>query len=761
MVLFYSYQARKIEGFHLMKQIILPLIPSGATSLSDILSVETVNDVMVYYQGAFPIFTHPKDDKRSHYMFIGHLIAEGRCKFTVVQKALGIPKTSLHRIVNKYKAKGIAAFYEERKTRKGGIILTKDIKQKVQTMLNNGMSVSDVAEHLEIKYDTIQKAIQDGRLYKGQNQPVSEINSVSTKSSRTVDDSQPELGTACTRITDRICSSLLKMGTAETKFESCSDVTFGGVLSALPALQANGLLRYLDDCFRLPEGYYGIEHIVLTLAYMALCRIKSPEQLRHQSPGELGKLIGLDRIPEVKTIRDKLTILTEDHENVAQWSLKLSQDWMHDFPDLTGVLYIDGHSKLYSGKLAELPRKYFTRLRLCMRGTNVYYVNDILGQPFFSIEKTIDPGMIEVLRQNIIPRLLRDIPNQPSVEELKTDPYLHRFILVFDREGYSPKLFRELWEEHRIACITYHKYPKDKWKDIEFENRSVNMPDGEVIEMKLAERGALIGSAKKEQIWVREIRKQNKSGHQTSIIATGYKLNLMLIAAFMFTRWVQENFFKYMIYHYNIDRLIEYGTVPVSGLEKIINPAWRKLDSKIRSLNSKINVNNAKFGKIELRPEGNPELLNLQIKTKAEIVEEVERLQKELETLKLERKTIDKHIDFENLPPKDKFEKLKPNGKMFIDTIKLLAYRAETAMTSLIKEFLSRNDDARPIIRDILTSEADLIPVQKEEKLIVQIHRMASPKIDDAVKQFLEELNKMEILYPGTKIKLVYRLAGN
>ena len=366
-----------------MKQIILPLIPVGSTPLSDILSVEIVNDIMVYYQGVLPIFTHPKDDKCSYHMFIGHLIAEGRCRFTVVQKALGIPKTSLRRIVNKYKIKGIAGFYEANRIVRGGIILTEDVKQKVQSMLNNGMSVSDISEHLDIKYDTIQKAIQDGRLFKEKNQSVSGKNTVSTKSDRTVEDSRAELGTACTRITDRICSSLLKMGTAETKFESCCDVAFGGVLSALPALQANGLLRYLDDYFQLPEGYYGIEHIVLTLAYMALCRIKSLEQLRHQSPGELGKLIGLDRIPEVKTIRDKLSILTENHKDVAQWSLKLSQDWMCDFPELTSVLYIDGHSKLYSGKLAELPRKYFTRLRLCMRGTNVYYVNDILGQPFF------------------------------------------------------------------------------------------------------------------------------------------------------------------------------------------------------------------------------------------------------------------------------------------------------------------------------------------------------------------------------------------
>jgi len=744
-----------------MKQIILPLIPAGSTLLSDILSVDTVKDMVVYSHGVLPIFTHPKDDKRTYRMFIGHLIAEGLCKFTVIRDNLGIPNSTLRRIVDTYKTKGAAGFYEDKRNTRKGAVLTEGVKSEVQDMLDDGFSVSDTAKYFDIKYDTVSKAVHDGRLHKPKSKSALKKDSLKSKSERTVEDSASELGTACTRLTDRICSSLLKAGTAETKFESCSDVTFGGVLCALPALQANGLLRYLNDFFKLPDGYYGLEHIVLTLAYMALCRIKSPEQLRHQSPGELGKLIGLDRIPEVKTIRDKLSILTENQENVAEWSLKLSQDWMNDFPEYAGVLYIDGHSKVYSGSLTELPRKYFTRLRLCMRGTNVYYVNDILGQPFFSLEKVIDPGMIEVLRQNIIPRLLRDIPNQPPPEEFDKDPYLHRFILVFDREGYSPKLFKELWKEHRIACITYHKFPKSKWDDSEFKDYNVDMPTGEVIEMKLAERGSYIGSNKKEKVWVREVRKKSKSGHQTSIITTGFKLNLMLIAAFMFTRWIQENFFKYMIYHYNIDKLIEYGTVPVSGFKKIVNPAWKKLDSKVRSLNSKIVSNSTKFTKIELRQEAVPKLLKLQIKTKAEIIEEINNLQKELDDVKAQRKLIDKHISFEDLSEDDKFEKLKPNGKMFIDTIKLLSYRAETAMVTLIKEFINRNDDARPIIRDILTSEADLIPIKKENKLIIQVHRMASPKIDATVELFLEELNKADVSYPGTEIKLVYKLVGS
>ncbi len=743
-----------------MKQIILPLIPAGSTLLSDILSVETVNEMLVYSQGILPIFTHPKDDKRTYHMFLGQLIVEGACKFTVIRDNLGIANSTLRRIVNKYKAKGVVGFYEKSSSGKKRTILTDEVKEEAQRMLNEEFSVSDIAEHFNIKYDTLQKAVQDGRLYRPVKKFRSNANSLKTKSERTVEDSKSELGTACTRLTDRICSSLLGGGTGETRFEHCYDVTFGGVLCALPALQANGLLRHLNGFFKLPDGYYGLEHIVLTLAYMALCRIKSPEQLRHQPPGELGKLIGLDRIPEVRTIREKLSILTENQENVAGWSLKLSQDWMNDFPDYSGVLYIDGHSKIYTGGLTELPRKYFTRLRLCMRGTNVYYANDIIGQPFFSVEKVIDPGMIKVLKSDIIPRLLRDIPLQPSEEELENDPLLHRFILVFDREGYSPKLFKELWTEHRIACITYHKFPKDKWADSEFKDYNVDMPAGETIQMKLAERGSCIGSSKNEELWVREVRKKCKSGHQTSIITTGFKLNIMIIASFMFTRWVQENFFKYMIYHYNIDRLMEYGTVPVSGLEKIVNPAWKKLDYKIRSFNGKITADRAKFAKIELNSESGSIATVLKIKIKAEIVEEINNLQKELDEVKAERKLVKKYINFEELPDENKFENLKPNGKMFIDTVKLLAYRAETAMTGILKEFLNKKDDARPVIRDLLTSEADFIPMEKEKKLIIQVHRMASPKIDKAVESLLKELNSSEITYPGTDLKLIYKLAG-
>ena len=103
-------------------------------------------------------------------------------------------------------------------------------------------------------------------------------------------------------------------------------------------------------------------------------------------------------------------------------------------------------------------------------------------------------------------------------EELQKDPLLHRFILIFDREGYSPDFMFRM-KKLRIACMTYNKFPKDDWNEEEFGFIKVRLVSGEVVEMKLAERGTL-----RNGLWLSETRRLTDSGHQTSIISTAYRL---------------------------------------------------------------------------------------------------------------------------------------------------------------------------------------------------------------------------------------------
>ena len=139
------------------------------------------------------------------------------------------------------------------------------------------------------------------------------------------------------------------------------------------------------------------------------------------------------------------------------------------------------------------------------------------GQPVFKVNTVVDPGLLTVLEEQIVPQLLEDVPNQPSEEQLKDDPYLSRFRLVFDREGYSPGFFKRMWEK-RIACQTYRKGSYEPWAEEEFVATEVKLKTGQIVQWKLAERGVRIGSKKTEMIWVREVRKLTEKGHQTAIL---------------------------------------------------------------------------------------------------------------------------------------------------------------------------------------------------------------------------------------------------
>jgi len=252
------------------------------------------------------------------------------------------------------------------------------------------------------------------------------------------------MGMGCTRVVERVCAATGQLEEAPTRFETELDVPQGGVLWAMPALLSNGLLKNLSDYFSLPKGYYGSIHIFILLAFMALTRIKTPEQLRYHPAGEGGKWLGLDRIPEVRTLREKIKFLARP-DRVKEWGEQLSRDWMTAAPEATGVLYVDGHVRVYNGSQTKLPRRYVARQRLCLRGMTDYWVNDREGRPFFVVSTPFTSGLLSMLKREIVPQLIRDVPYQPTENEFQMNPHLHRFTVVFDREGYSPKFFADMW----------------------------------------------------------------------------------------------------------------------------------------------------------------------------------------------------------------------------------------------------------------------------------------------------------------------------
>jgi len=565
------------------------------------------------------------------------------------------------------------------------------------------------------------------------------------------------MGMGCTRVVERVLAALGKFSEAPSRFAPAVDVTNGGVLWALPALLSNGLLQHTKDYFALPKGFYSVIHIFLLLAFMALSRIKSNEQLRYSSAGDLGFLLGLDRIPEVRTLRDKIKHLSSRGQ-VKEWASALSQQWMEADPEAVGTLYVDGHVRVYHGK-NKLPRRYVSRQKLCMRGMSDYWLNDQQGRPFFVISTPFTTGLLEMLRSEIVPRLLKEVPDQPSRQDLDGNPLLARFTMVFDREGYSPAFFKQMWQEHRIACMTYNKYPKGDWPVHEFAEQTGGGPNGQDIKMMIAERGTYIGE-KGKGLWVREIRKLTETGHQTAMVCTEYRAEVHSLAVRMFSRWCQENFFRYMLQHFDLDSVAGYGHEPVDETKAVVNPAYRKIESLVKSKAGKLGRKLRAFAEIALNPIPPPEDVLQYEAQKGALMEEIDLLKNNLATLKETRKATDKHIPVSELPEADRFSVLAPQRKAFIDTIKMIAYRAETAMSTLLRDSMARPDDARSLLREIYTQEADIIPDEDEGTLTVRLHHLTNRMSDHAARLLARHLNDTDTIYPGTNLRLRYELVS-
>ena len=112
-------------------------------------------------------------------------------------------------------------------------------------------------------------------------------------------------------------------------------------------------------------------------------------------------------------------------------------------------------------------------------------------------------------------------------------------------------------------------------------------------------------------------------------------------------------------------------------------------------------------------------------------------------------------------PIESRFDRLSTQSKHLIDTIKIVAYRAETAMARIARQKMTRHDDARSLLRAIYNTEADMVPDMEANTLTIRLHPLANNSSDQAVRHLCEELNRTETVFPGTELRLIYELVSS
>lgn len=557
---------------------------------------------------------------------------------------------------------------------------------------------------------------------------------------------------ATTRFEDRVNSSL-GQGTPEVQFEEGQALDGGGVLFLLPALLAQGLLK-TKEVYSWPlKFYYSLESIVLTLAFMALLRIKNPEQLKQCKPGELGRIIGLDRIPEVRCLRRKIALLTRQHQATHLNTILVDSWYDGDSSQDAEFLYIDGHVRIYYGSKANLPVKYVSRQKLCLSATTEYWVNDAQGMPVMMVMGELTEKLQTVIEYQIIPQL-----QQTTLLSRKpTDDTTPICTFIFDREAYEPAFFLRLWEKYKIAIITYRKNVKDNWPDECFKSFAVSVLQ-QIVNMQLCERGTHLGG-----YWFREVRRQGDKGHQTSIVTTHPTLALSIIAGRMFGRWSQENFFRYLIEDYDFDKMVSFGIEPVDPEKEIVNPQYRKLTHQIKKLREKIQRLKARFFPliemaIDKPLDDLPAITNKQMEYK----EQIDFLEKQEEELINQRSKIKPRLKVCQMPQQERYNKLKTESKLLMNVIKMICYRAESSVAQWMAPYLAKaENEKRMVVKQIIQSRADLSPDYENKILTVTLHSLSAARYNLATAELTKILNQTETIFPGTDLKMIFEITAN
>jgi len=538
---------------------------------------------------------------------------------------------------------------------------------------------------------------------------------------------------------DRLLAYLGLLDDAAPLFRSGTHIPHGGVLLALPALVDSGIFTIARKIYgSIGPAFYGLRTTFIALLLMALLRIKRPEALKEHSPDDLGRVLGLDRAPEVKTLRRKLSRLAA-LGRAADLGRALAQKRVEDRGAAMGFLYVDGHVRVYHGKRI-LPKTHVARRRLAMPATTDYWINDVTGDPVFVVTAEANAGMVKML-----PLVLERV--RALVGE-------RRITIVFDRGGFSPKLFLRLITDG-FDILTYRKGRTRRLARSSFKLQE-GVIDGRKVSYTLADQGVRLLAGR---LRLRQVTRLREDNHQTPVLTSRRDLSAVEVAFRMFERWRQENFFKYLREEYALDALVDYGVVPDNPARDVPNPRRIDMTSKLQQARAEFERLTAEYGSesfmnAEQTEPTRQHLQTAQKKLAGRIREAFDRIVE----LEQKRKTVPVRVPVNKVVGED-VVKLDPERKLLTNLVKMVAYQAESDLVHLIAPHYKRApDEGRTLIQSALAGSAD-IEVHDAE-LRVSIVPLSSPHRTRAVAALCRELNGQPRIFPGSRLHLKFAISS-
>ena len=748
-------------------------MPSTSVHINARAQLLTEGEVRVVVVAGTPVTRFACGDQAGEAHAMAMLVTGGFATPTQVQRAFGCSRQTVYRVATRYDEGGVAALVHGKRGPKGPSKLGAAAVRRMIALKRKGEGNRPIAVKLRVTESGIRAALkragwqQPDRVVqqplewvpKAEAAVVETVDAASATgtpidvSSAAGDDAGKSAIAAATldpvtldtdprdRSVDRLMARLGLLEDAVPLFGSQRNVEGGGTLLAVPALVQSGVFEAAREVYgSLGAAFYGVRSVVLALLLMALLRVKRAEGLRHTNPATLGGVLGLDRAPEVKTLRGKVAVLAERGRS-EEFMRRLARRRIEAQSEAMGFLYVDGHVRVYSGK-HDLPKAHVTRMRLSMPATVDHWVNDRDGDPLFVVTATPTGSLAKEF-----PAVLVEV--RALVGE-------RRVTVVFDRGGWSPKRFHQMVRDG-FGGVPYRKGRDRGVRSHKFEAYKAEF-DGRAVKYMLADRPLKL---LRGELSAREVVRLSDDGkHQTSIVTTRKDLPAIEVAYRMFERWRQENFFKYMGEQFALDGLVSYGVEAADAERMVPNPERKKLERELKKARADLAACERAYGAAAASNEEARRRTMRGFKIAHGDIGKVLRASKQhVEDLAQRARALPRHVTAQQAAKGEPVVRLRTEAKRLTDVLKMVAYQAETVLVRLTTPHYKRIDDeGRALIASTLKSHADIETVGDE--LRVTLEPGASPNRTRAIACLCEQLNATQTTFPGSTLKLRFSVRG-
>ena len=749
----------------------LPLVPENARPVGAAAAiVEDEDGGRVFVHGNLAYAWDAGDTAARRFAAVSLMRIKAAAQLEVAE-AFGVKPATVRRWEARFADAGVAGLLGEPKGPKRKSKLTGDTIAAIRRLRDGGASYRAIAAETGVSQGSVRTAL----VLADDDTPTEEACPATTSDTPPAPEPDDEAGQDCLaaisddpveflaaqvpvladpvdRAGERALARFGLIPAAPPVFTGCARAPLAGLLLALPALAATGLLQTAHTVYGgLPNGFYSLDTMLCESVFRALLGEARAEGATRIDPPALGRVLGLDRAPEVKTIRRKIKYLAEAG-TAGDWIAAMARRHVQASPEQAAVCYVDGHVRAYQGT-RRIAKTHVPRLKFPAPATVETWVADAAGDPLLVVMAQPAASLAAELRRLI-----------PDLRDMVGDD--RRVLVGFDRGGWSATLFADLdaagfdtltWHKGVTADIDEHAFVEHSHTDEHGRTHTWRLADTEV-ELDIAE-----GPRAGEVVAMRQISLYNTARtRQMHILTTRADLTPGEIRYRMGSRWRQENHYRYARIHFDLDSHDTYRASDDDPTRMVPNPAkkpaYQQVEKARRALHSAENASDtALLDAHSPQPGTSVVLTNEMINT---INADVHAAEKALDAALAAHRALPARVPLAEVNPGQQV--LDTETKLIHHAIRIAAFNTAQSLARAIVTgtgYTRADDEAHTLIRTALTGSGDIIP--ERDTLHIQLDPLPAPRHTAAIDELCQVLNGTNTVYPGTGLTLRYSIKSH